>query len=263
MANPECPWFKFYVRDWLTDARVRAMTLEQRGAYLELLCLQWENGAIPYAVSDIAALLNVSVEHFKAALWPKLSGRFPRSGGRSSRRRNARLEREREYFARKQSAGKRGGAKSRPPKRLLRGASSKPEATLENREQMSEQEESSEEDSRRKWNAIAATNELPKTQKLSATRRKKLAKIVNENPDFWTELDAAIRDRGSWARQRRFPTFDQAVRPEIFQRLIEGNYCENSAGKTLRQSNILPTDGPATITVDGEEHVIPDSDKPF
>lgn len=37
-------WFKFYAIDWLTSPLVRSMTLEARGAYLELLVQQSLNG---------------------------------------------------------------------------------------------------------------------------------------------------------------------------------------------------------------------------
>lgn len=36
------PYFPFYVRDWLGSAKVAAMTYEQQGIYLRLLCLMWK-----------------------------------------------------------------------------------------------------------------------------------------------------------------------------------------------------------------------------
>lgn len=41
------PAFQFYPKDFLTDEAVDLMTLEQRGAYITLLCKQWLNGSIP------------------------------------------------------------------------------------------------------------------------------------------------------------------------------------------------------------------------
>ena len=37
---PAMPW---YVGDWLKDPGVRALTYEERGIYVDLLCLMWEN----------------------------------------------------------------------------------------------------------------------------------------------------------------------------------------------------------------------------
>ena len=38
------PWFPFYAADWRLSNTVRAMTYEQRGVYLELLCIAWDDG---------------------------------------------------------------------------------------------------------------------------------------------------------------------------------------------------------------------------
>lgn len=39
------PWFPLYVGDWRMSETVRAMSYEQRGVYLELLCIAWGDGA--------------------------------------------------------------------------------------------------------------------------------------------------------------------------------------------------------------------------
>jgi uncharacterized protein YdaU (DUF1376 family) len=41
------PWFPFYPSDFLASPKVRRMTLEERGAYITLLCDQWNDGPIP------------------------------------------------------------------------------------------------------------------------------------------------------------------------------------------------------------------------
>lgn len=35
------PWFKFFVRDWLTSPTVRCMTPAERGCYIQILALMW------------------------------------------------------------------------------------------------------------------------------------------------------------------------------------------------------------------------------
>lgn len=45
------PAFQFYPNDWLSSRRVRIMTAEQRGWYIQLLCEAWESevqGTLPY-----------------------------------------------------------------------------------------------------------------------------------------------------------------------------------------------------------------------
>jgi uncharacterized protein YdaU (DUF1376 family) len=56
MSNSGFPWFPFYVRDWLTDTRVMAMSCCARGAYIQLLALQWENGGLPNDFGQIKKL---------------------------------------------------------------------------------------------------------------------------------------------------------------------------------------------------------------
>lgn len=36
------PYLKFYTADWLADPKVRTLTLEERGFYMDLLCLMWQ-----------------------------------------------------------------------------------------------------------------------------------------------------------------------------------------------------------------------------
>lgn len=40
------PSFQFYVKDWLTDLRVRTMTPSQRGYYIDLLSMMWLEGCL-------------------------------------------------------------------------------------------------------------------------------------------------------------------------------------------------------------------------
>jgi uncharacterized protein YdaU (DUF1376 family) len=56
------PSFPFYVNNWLGSGRTRAMLPEQRGAYLELLCIQW-NSEDQTITSDPKALARISGLH--------------------------------------------------------------------------------------------------------------------------------------------------------------------------------------------------------
>lgn len=52
------PSFPFYVNNWLASSRVNSMSPEQEGAYIRLMCYQWnsEEQAIPADDSDLAIL---------------------------------------------------------------------------------------------------------------------------------------------------------------------------------------------------------------
>lgn len=88
-------YFKFHVKDWLADARVRAMTPAQRGAYVDLLCFQWEEGALPNDTHALARMCGIMHRHFVASYWPVLCDRFPPVEGQSELLKSARMEQER------------------------------------------------------------------------------------------------------------------------------------------------------------------------
>lgn len=54
---PKLPWFPFYVGVWMTDSDVLELTGEQMGAYLWLLCLQWQHGFLPYEVHRVIPMV--------------------------------------------------------------------------------------------------------------------------------------------------------------------------------------------------------------
>lgn len=39
------PWFPFYPADWFSSGRVKIMTLQEKGAYMELLLYAWKSDA--------------------------------------------------------------------------------------------------------------------------------------------------------------------------------------------------------------------------
>lgn len=51
------PWFPFWVRDFLTSRTVAAMSMEEVGVYIMLLCQQWEDGPIPNDPDSIARII--------------------------------------------------------------------------------------------------------------------------------------------------------------------------------------------------------------
>ena len=52
------------------------MSLESKGAFIELLCYQWEEGSIPDSPKMLARILGISLKKF-APIWSELSNKFP------------------------------------------------------------------------------------------------------------------------------------------------------------------------------------------
>jgi hypothetical protein len=60
------PAFQFYVKDWLSSPNVRAMTLAQRGLYIDLLAYSW-----PYGIP--AGIVGHSLMGMPEAEWKEIS----------------------------------------------------------------------------------------------------------------------------------------------------------------------------------------------
>lgn len=69
----QMPIMPFFVRDYI--AATRHMTLEQRGAYTDLLFFQWDLGKLPSDPIELARMLGASVEHF-SSIWPSIADKF-------------------------------------------------------------------------------------------------------------------------------------------------------------------------------------------
>lgn len=105
------PAFSFYARDFMVGTA--AMTLEQRGAYVTLMCYQWDAFAVPADdLKALGALLGVSQAKTKE-LWAVIGKKFDQ--GSDGLWRNARVEAERnKQFNRRYALaenGRRGGSK--------------------------------------------------------------------------------------------------------------------------------------------------------
>ena len=107
MASETSPAFSFYVRDWLADAKVRAMTDDARGVYIDLLAYCWTEGALPLDLSAIARIARLTPGRFRR-VWSQLEPCFTKTG---SGFRQKRLEREREIQQKRRDALAENGRK--------------------------------------------------------------------------------------------------------------------------------------------------------
>lgn len=79
MAKEKAPAFQFYPRDFIADINVQAMTMEERGVYLWLLCHCWNEGSLPSDLSKLARICSVSGRRF-THLWEAIAPCFDVAG---------------------------------------------------------------------------------------------------------------------------------------------------------------------------------------
>lgn len=96
MAPDRSPAFQFYPKDFITDERVWRMSLQQRGAYITLLCACWLEQSLPSEIDALAKIVGVPETAFRK-FWPGIQPCFTmRDDGRMVQKR---LEMEREKQA--------------------------------------------------------------------------------------------------------------------------------------------------------------------
>ncbi|MGB3969843.1 MAG: hypothetical protein WBO45_24115 [Planctomycetota bacterium] len=119
------PAFLFYATAWLQSEKVRAMTLEERGAYVELLAFSWLHRSIPADPKAIRSLLGLSVSRF-ASVWGTLSTCWVPKADEPGRLVNERQEHEREERRRlseeRRSRGAAGGKQTAKQDRIRTAA---------------------------------------------------------------------------------------------------------------------------------------------
>ncbi|MDE2467501.1 MAG: DUF1376 domain-containing protein [Bradyrhizobium sp.] len=106
------PAFQFYPNDFLGSGTVQRASAEQVGAYLLLLCLDWQEDGFGFDETQLAQTCRLSRGSFRKA-WQLLADKFPPD--QDGRHRNPRLQRERkkqeEYRAKQAAKGRSGAAK--------------------------------------------------------------------------------------------------------------------------------------------------------
>jgi uncharacterized protein YdaU (DUF1376 family) len=102
----ESPAFSFYAKDFLVGTAT--LSLAERGAYITLLCFQWDHGGIPDDPQQRARLLNSTVKQAEA-LWERLRPKFQQDDDGTWR--NARMESERMKQVARRDALAMSGAK--------------------------------------------------------------------------------------------------------------------------------------------------------
>ena len=69
------PSMPVFVGDYVGSIRVRLMTLAERGAYVHLLCLNWQEGRLQKDPKKLAKLLDCSLKEFNQN-WKGIQHKF-------------------------------------------------------------------------------------------------------------------------------------------------------------------------------------------
>lgn len=106
MSTNKSPAFQFYPADYLADANVQMMSLEQEGIYIRLLCYCWREGSLPNDEEALARLVSKNCTLTDLRVVAKC---FEPNGNRLV---HVRLEAEREKQAEWRAKSAQGGLKS-------------------------------------------------------------------------------------------------------------------------------------------------------
>lgn len=97
MAHERAPAFQFYVKDFISDGSQAAMTLEEVGAYIRLLCYCWLEGSVPDDAARCGRLVGATSGRMRR-MWATLRARFqPENGALTHKRLNAERQKQSEH----------------------------------------------------------------------------------------------------------------------------------------------------------------------
>jgi uncharacterized protein YdaU (DUF1376 family) len=111
----KAPAFQLYAADFLADENVVCMSLNERGAYITLMCFCWREGSIPSDLESLSALCGVDIDTM-SGIWKRVQKCFNPHKKNEQRLIHFRLEKERkkqkEHSKKRSEAGLKG-AKTR------------------------------------------------------------------------------------------------------------------------------------------------------
>ncbi len=110
--STKSPAFQFYPRDYLSDAKTRAMTFKQRGMYWDLVSHCWLEQGLPEDPLEIARILGiVTPQRFVTNDWPVISRcfRLVPGGGHQHGRLDVERRKQAEYRESRAVSGSLGG----------------------------------------------------------------------------------------------------------------------------------------------------------
>ena len=175
----KAPFFPFYPADWLASPDTAQMTLEEQGAYLNLLCHQWGSPdcSLP-ADNAVLGYLSRAGDRW-AEIGPKILRLCFERRGKSVF--NRRLRRERQKYDSRVDSGREGGLKSAESRRKVSEAKSKvPSISLEAKSNQSETETEVRNREQQTTGIVEFYNRLTGRRLVDATQRKFIAPRLEE-----------------------------------------------------------------------------------
>lgn len=253
MAKPKekSPAFQLYAKEWLSCPHVMRMLPEQEGAYIHLLCFDWQEDGL---LDDMAVLVHLSrIPQDKLEFVLEKFKPHPRKNGWLT---HPRLEKERKkqkaYKRKKSQSGKAGANKrwgtsgnqrdtgSKKDSGANGGAKKVPMANDSSPSPIPSPIPSSNKSN--SINTITCTKlielfkdyapSMPKPlNKMQAKRKKELLarfKDLDEDETAWIEfckkIEASDFVTSRKADQTFRPGLDWVLKPEFFTKIMEGNY---------------------------------------
>lgn len=227
-------WFRMY-DDLLDDPKVQRLPPDLFKAWVNLLCLASRNNGNLPCVGDIAfalrideavagqivgaladrGLLDECNDEVKPHNWNSRQFKSDRDDTAAERQR---AKRERDRMRSEENVTRDTSVTSRPPET---------DTDTEDRGREIAREAEPISEAVDAWNTLASEINLPKIQKLTTDRRRKLSSVLKSHGlDGWREGLAKIRGspfcRGEVSNWRA--DFDFAVRESSFIKLLEGKY---------------------------------------
>jgi uncharacterized protein YdaU (DUF1376 family) len=72
-ASEKPPAFQFYVKNWISSTKT--MSLEDKGAHVEMMAWSWDNGPLPTSESKRARLLGLTLSAFRR-VWAEIGDKW-------------------------------------------------------------------------------------------------------------------------------------------------------------------------------------------
>lgn len=101
-SSLKSPSFQFYPSDFMSDPKVAAMSHEERGVYIALLCYAWMDEGLPGNIDEIADLVREPRFRFAKA-WAKVGKCFTLEDGRYVQKRQELVRKQYAQFRESQS----------------------------------------------------------------------------------------------------------------------------------------------------------------
>ncbi len=108
----KAPAFQFYPNDFLSDANVIVQSMQERGVYITLICVCWQQGSLPTAPEQLARFCGLPLPIFRK-LWPAVAPCFRATGERFVHPRLDRERKKQREFRKLQSDKGKASAASR------------------------------------------------------------------------------------------------------------------------------------------------------